>query len=169
MNSPLGTKNRPWRARISAVSGETSAEIPAGAPVILNTSDLSQVKLPSTAGGVTIAHPFFAGVATKATAAGQIVEIVAGGYCPQAKFVNRTRAASTDSWSSVAAQALGNLMTIDTVNDAFGYSTVGAATLMPYAIVLAEAIASIAGSASSTSNSSTAQTQMVKVWVRALV
>jgi len=168
MNSPLGTKNRPWRGRISAVSAESSVTIPAGSPIVLNTSDLSQVKLPSTAGGVTIAHPFFAGVAAKETAPGQIVEIVAAGYCAQAKFVNRTRAASTDSWSSIAAQALGNLLTIDTVNNAFGYSTVGAAALAPHAIVMAEALASIAGSASSTANASTVQTQMVKVWLRAL-
>lgn len=168
MNSPLGTKNRPWRARISLINGESSTTIVKGNPVQLNPSDLGQVVLPST-GGVTQAHSLFAGVAASDAVAGSPVEIVAGGYCYQAKFVNRTRAASTDSWSSVAAMAVGNLLTIDTVNNCVAYSTVGAASLGVNPIVLVETLASIAGSATSTSNASTVQTQMVKVWVRALV
>lgn len=168
MNAPLGTKDRPWRARVSLMNGESSSTITKGSPVSVNPSNLGQVVLPAT-GGVTRSHSLFAGIAAKDAVAGSAVEIVAGGYCYQAKFVNRTRAASTDSWSSVAAQAYGNLLTIDTVNNAVAYSTVGAASLGVNPIVLVETLASIAGSASSTSNSSTVQTQYVKVWVRALV
>lgn len=168
MNSPLGTKNRPWRARVSLMNGESSSTISKGNVVQLNPSDLGQVVLPST-GGVTQAHSLFAGIAANDAPVGTPVEIVAGGYCHQAKFINRTRAASTDDFSSVAACAVGNLLTIDTVNNGVRYSTVGAASLGVNPIVLLESIASIASMASATSNASTAQTQMVKVWVRALV
>ena len=168
MNSPLGTKDRPWRARVSLMNGEASSTIPRGAPVVLKSSDLGQVVLPAT-GGVTQAHSLFAGIATNAAPAGAPVEIVAGGYCFQARFVNRTRAASTDSYASVPARAVGDLLTIDTVNNAIAYSTVGAASLGVNPLVMVQSIASIASAASATSDTGTVQTQMVKVWVRALM
>jgi hypothetical protein len=169
MNSPLGTKNRPWRARVSLLSGESSATIPLGSPVILNTSDLgASVVLPANSGGATCATPLFAGVATKTTLPGNAVEIVAGGYCAQAKYTIRTRAASTDSYSTIAAQAFGMVLTIDTVNNAFAYSAAGAAAQAVPAIVLMQSAASLAGVASAASDASTVSTTLVKVWVRAL-
>ena len=81
MNSPLGTKNRPWRARVSLLNGESATTIPLGSPVVLNTADLgASVVLPANSGGVTCATPLFAGVATKSTLPGNAVEIVAGGF-----------------------------------------------------------------------------------------
>jgi len=171
MNAPLGTKDRPWRARISLLNGESSSTITAGEPVILSASDNgAKVVLPATA-GVTKSTPLFAGIAVKTTTPGNAVEIVAGGYVAKAKFLVRTRAASTDSFSSVAAadMAIGNMLTIDTVNNAVAYSTIGAAALACPAIVLMESIASIAGVASGTANSLTYSTTSVKVWVRALM
>lgn len=168
MNAQLGTKDRPWRARISLINGESSSTINAGSPVVLSASDNgSKVVLPATA-GATVSTPLFAGIAVGTATPGNAVEIVAGGFCYKAKFVHRTRAASTDSYASVAAMAIGNVLTIDTVNNAVAYSTVGAASLACPAIVLMESIASIASAASTTSNSGTASTSMVKVWVRAL-
>lgn len=169
MNAPLGTKDRPWRARISLINGESSSSITAGEPVVLSASDNgAKVVLPATA-GATVSTPLFAGIAAKTTTVGNAVEIVAGGYCAKAKFVVRTRAASTDSFSTVAAMAIGNILTIDTVNNGVAYSTVGAASMAVPAIVLMESIASIAGVASATSLSATVSTSSVKVWVRALM
>ena len=169
MNAPLGTKDRPWRARISLLNGESSSSITAGEPVVLSASDNgAKVVLPAT-GGVTQATPLFAGIAVKTTTPGNAVEIVGAGYVAKAKFLVRTRAASTDSFSTVAAMAIGNMLTIDTVNNAVAYSTVGAAALAVPAVVLMESIASIAGVASATSNALTYSTTSVKVWVRALM
>lgn len=169
MNSPLGTKDRPWRARISLLNGESSSSITAGAPVVLSATDNgAKVVLPATA-GATQSTPLFAGIAVKTATPGNAVEIVAGGYCAKATFVIRTRAASTDNFSSVAAMAVGNILTIDTVNNAVAYSTVGAASMVAPAIVLMESMASVASVASVTSLTGTVSTTSVKVWVRALM
>ena len=168
MNAPLGTKDRPWRARISLLNGESSSTITAGSPVVLSASDTgSKVVLPATA-GVTQSTSLFAGIAINSATPGNAVEVVGNGYVAKVKFVHRTRAASTDSFASVAAMAVGNLLTIDTVNNGVAYSTVGAASLAVNAIVLMETIASIASAASTTSNSALASTSMVKCWVRGL-
>jgi hypothetical protein len=168
MNAPLGTKDRPWRARISALNGEASATISKGNVVCLDSSDLGKVKLPSGSGGVTAAHPLFAGIAISDAAPGQPVEIACGGYVTEAIFVRKTRATATDSFASVAAMAIGNMLTIDTVNNALAYSTVGAAALYAPAAVLLQSIASSASTASHTSDTSLAHTTKVKVFVRAL-
>lgn len=169
MNSPLGTKDRPWRARISLLNGESSSTISPGMPVLLSATDNgSKVVLPAT-GGVTQAHSLFAGVAVSSATPGNPVEIVCGGYVAGAKFVTRTRAATTDGWASVAARAVGNLLTIDTVNNGLAYSTVGAASLGINPAVLMESIASIASAASTTSDAATVQTTTKKVWIRALM
>lgn len=169
MNAPMGTKDRPWRARISLLNGESSTTIVAGNPVLLSATDgCSKVVLPAT-GGVTQAHSLFAGIAAQNAAPGNSVEIVCGGFVQAAKFVTRTRAASTDGWASVAARAVGDLLTIDTVNNAVAYSTVGAASLGVNPIVLLESIASVASVASNATNSATVSTTTKKVWVRALM
>jgi hypothetical protein len=168
MNAPIGTKNRPWRARISAINGESATSIVKGNVVCLDSGDLGKVKLPSGSGGVTVAHPLFAGVAVSDAAPGQPVEITAAGYVTEAIFLRRTRAATTDSYASIAAMAIGNQLTIDTVNNCFAYSTVGAAAMYPVAAVLLESIASSASTASHTSLTALAQTTKVKVFIRAL-
>jgi ABC-type Co2+ transport system permease subunit len=169
MNSPLGTKNRPWRARVNFVNGET-VSIARGTPLVLNPADLGQVLIPSGSAGVTVAHSLFAGVAASTAAPGAPVEVIAAGYVHQAILVSRTRAGTTgtDVWASVAARAVGNVLTIDTVNNAFAYSAAGAAASFPFAAVLLQSIASIASADTSTANSATVQTTTVKMWVRAL-
>jgi hypothetical protein len=170
MNAPLGTKDRPWRARISLLSGESSATIPAGTPVVLKASvNGAAVILPSSSAGVTVATPLFAGIAVNTVTPGNAVEIVAGGYVAKAILMVRTRAASTDSFASVAARAVGNLCTIDTVDNCIAYSAAGAASLASPAIVLMESLASVASTVSHTSLTYTAHTTTVKVWVRGLM
>ena len=170
-NSPVATKDRPYQVRISAVNGESSTAIAVGHPVALSGSDLAagdlKVVLPATA-GATGSSPLFAGIAASAANAAQPVEIVCGGYVNTAKFIIRTRAASTDSWSTVAAVAANVLCSIDTVNNGIASSAAGAASLAAPAIVLLESRASAAGVASSTSDSATVSTTTVKAFVRAL-
>lgn len=168
MNAPLGTKNRPWKARISLINGDTAA-IAVGQPVCFKVTDLGAVVLPATA-GAAMTHPLFAGVAATAAAVGQPVEVICGGYVNTAKFRLRTRAASTDDYSSMAASLMsyGCYLSIDTVNNCFAYSTVGAATLVGPQAVLLETYASISSVASTTSITHTISSTNTKVWIRAL-
>lgn len=168
MNAPIGTKDRPWRARISAINGESSADILRGNVVCLDSSNLGQVKLPSGSGGATVATPLFAGIAVTDAKPGDPVGIVCGGYVAEAMFVVRTRAAGTDTWASVPARAIGDLLTIDTTNNALAYSAPGAASLGLPAAVLLESMASVASAPSSFGGTALAQITKVKVWVRAL-
>ena len=166
-NSPLGTKDRPYRVRLSLVNGESSSDISQGDVVCFSSSDLGKVVLPATATAV-LATNLFAGVAASDAAPGQPVEIVAGGYCYQAKYVNRSRAASTDSAAAVASVAAGAALTINTVYNGFESSSAGGAALALPAAVLLESIAAIVSITTASTNSSTVTTSMVKVWVRAL-
>ena len=170
-NSPVATKNRPYQAKINGVNAESSAAIAIGNPVALSGAGLAagngNVVLPSTA-GATGSTPLFAGIAASNANVGQPVEIICGGYVNTAKFIIRTRAASTDSWSTVQTVAANVLCSIDTVNNGIASSAAGAASLAAPAIVLLESRASIAGVASSTSDSATVSTTTVKALVRAL-
>lgn len=168
MNAPLGTKNRPWKARISMVNGDTAA-ISQGDPVCFKVTDMGAVVLPATA-GVAMAHPLFAGIAASDAAVGQVVEVICGGYVNSAKFRLRTRAASSDDYSSMAASLMsyGCQLTIDTVNNCLAYSTIGAAALYNQGIIMLETMASIASQASTTSITHTVSTTKTKVWIRAL-
>lgn len=169
MNSPLGTRNRPWKARISATNGEASASISAGQPVCFNVTDLGQVVLPSTA-TASLAHPLFAGIAVSSAAPGQPVEIICGGYVNSARILVRTRAASSDNYSSVASTVFsyGNLFTLDTVNNCLAFSAAGAASLAGPQAVYLETLGSIASQVSSSTITHTASTTTGKMFIRAL-
>lgn len=165
MNSPVGTKDRPWNARISLLSGE-STTIPAGSPVILKATDVTKVVLPSTAGTATC-NSLFAGVASQSVSPGDFVDIISSGYVANARIVTQTRAASTDSYASVASRDAGAVYTIDTVRNAFGFSAVS--TNAPALAVLVETLASIASAASNTADTSLYKTATAKLYIRALI
>jgi hypothetical protein len=167
MNSPVITKDRGWRAHVSMLNGESSSSIAIGNVVCIKAAVPGSCVLPSSV-GVTQAHSLFAGIAVSAASPGQSVEVIVAGYVATVKLHVRTRAASTDSYASVAARAVGNLLTIDTVNNCLAYSTVGAASLGLNPAVLMETLASVVSAASTTSDTGLVQTQNVKVWVRAM-
>lgn len=169
MNAPLGTKDKPWRARLSLLNGESSSSISIGQPVAFKVTDLGQVVLPATA-GVAMAHPLFAGIAASAGGPGQPIEIVGGGQFVSAIYRLRTRAATTDAFASLASSlnSYGCLLTIDTVNNCLAYSTIGAASLGAAAAVLCQTFGSLDSVASATNLTATVSTTTVKVFVRAL-
>ena len=167
MNSPIGTKDRPWHARISLYSGEATNNIPAGAPVCLNTNTnpATVVVLPVTAGTAT-ANSLFAGVAANTVVPGDTVEIICSGYVAAARYIMRTRGASTDSYASVASRPAGAVYNIHTLN---GFSYAADSSAAPAVAVLVESIASVASSASNTANTALVQYGTAKMWIRALV
>jgi hypothetical protein len=79
-----------------------------------------------------------------------------------------TRAASTDSWASYGAIAVGDQLTIDTVFNLFRRSTAGVAAVnTPMAVAMGSA-ASATTVASTTSVSILTSTVTMKVFVRAM-
>jgi len=135
-------------------NAESSSSIPAGTPVCLvlnGTEDGVSVVLPATAAAIKGTSAIY-GIALGNYAAGSYGETQIFGICHRVIYSRaRTRAASTDSYSTVAAEAVGNLMQIDTINNALAIgASVAASNFAPIA-VLAETLASAAGVASTSS------------------
>jgi len=167
MNSPIGTKDRPWHARISLYSGEATSTIPAGTPVCLNVNAnaATLVVLPVTAATAT-ANSLFAGVTANTVAPGDVAEIICSGYVATARYVMRTRGQSTDSYASVASRPAGAVYTVHTLN---GFSFAADSSAAPAVAVLVESISSIPSSASAAGNTALVQYGVAKMWIRALV
>lgn len=166
-NTPIGTKDRPWSARISALNGEASASFAAGEVAVIKASAPGQVVQPSTAGAANTAA-LFLGVATNPAAVGEPVEILCGGYAPYAKYIHRSRAASSDGWASVASVAVGDLCTVNTVYNGVVASAAGAAAAAGAMINMLESIAAIASSAASIGGTALVSSSFKKIWIRNL-
>lgn len=164
-NTPLGTKDRPYRATISAINGESSNDINAYDAVCFN-SDGTRVVLPASLAAAT-APGLFAGIAVTTAKKGQPLEIISGGFAT-AKLVVRTRAASTDSWSSVDSIAAGAYFTINTAQNGIASSGAGAAAAAQYLMMLPASRASAAGVASATSDTRVVSTSTVNILLRNL-
>lgn len=149
----------------------------AGQPAILalnGTEDGLLVVLPSAAANAAAAAQWFYGIVVDSLNAKELGEVIRHGIHPKAQLRVRTRAASTDTWASVASLSTGVLLSCDTVNNCL--STVPATvpssdayslTLAKFA-ELAQTIGSIASAASSAGGSATFSTIAAKVFVRAL-
>lgn len=187
----LTENNRPETYRHSVKSGESTATIPLGTPVVLNLSsapqpttaqdgfgagfqDGLQVVLPSTAG----ANPtvlFNYGVATGPISPGQLGEVAIHGVTAYGLFLRATRASSTSSWTSSASSssAGGFLLSIDTVNNCYASmanssialgtasSIVSTAGFQPGAVFNAVLLDSLASFSASASATTDSRTAML--------
>lgn len=124
--------------------------------------------LPSTAGEAK-SHALFAGVTMSSILSSRVGEVQVAGFCNFAVLRRATRAATTDSWASQASLAVGHILGVDTVNNAFSTiaASVAVTAYLPYAVI-AESLASVASSASATSDTRTALTAAAKVFLRAM-
>jgi hypothetical protein len=152
------------------VRNNSGASMPAGTPVNLElsgTNDGLDVILPSASAAKADVLPF--GVVLAAIADQQYGEAQVFGFCQNIVLLRQTRAASTDAFSSDANgfSALGVLLNVDTVNNAFSTSggTMAKSGFLPFA-VLAATVGSWASSASATSDSRTAITVASKAFLR---
>ena len=150
---------------------EASTTLQDGTPVVYymdGTEDGLAVVLPASSTAIK-AHVFFAGVVTEDILVGRIGTVRKTGIHRTTRILRATRAATSDSWSSSASLAAGHLLVIDTVNNVLSTvaASVGATGYLPWAI-LAQSVASIAASASATSDATTAITQAAKVFLRVL-
>lgn len=99
---------------------------------------------------------------------GDVFEAVAYGFT-DVIVARRSRAASTDSWATMAAIAVGDQLKANTVNNYVERhaSDPGVAGAI-YPLIAAEAATNTAGSASSSTNTALVSTQRMKAFVRAM-
>lgn len=162
--------DRPETVFVVFKNGESSSSIPAGTPVclVLNTTDDGiACVLPATGAGSKATTLLF-GVAKEAVAASTYGKAQVYGFSTANILTRATRAASSDSWTSSASLAVGNILNVDTINNAWLISgTAGVAAALPGA-ALAETVASMAASATATSDTRTVITTSVKTFLRIL-
>jgi hypothetical protein len=169
-NKTLLGRGTPESNLLVVTNGE-SAEIAIGTPVCYamdGTDNGSKVVLPST-GGVAKAHSLVAGIVVEKNLPIKLPKsgvVQVAGYCPYAKIVRQTRAATTDSWASNTAVAIGDLLVVDTLVNALNRTAAGAASAFYAGFMAAETLASVASSASSTSETRTAVTSSIKTFIR---
>jgi hypothetical protein len=173
-NAPVGTKNRPWRARISMRNGEASLSFSQGMPLVLLSTDPSAAITPITGAADALNHALFIGLSCEnAHAPGQYGDVVIAGYHAAARVQRFTRTASSDIWLSFPAIAIGDYFTVDSVNNALVRSGPGAATADQAGIVALSAYVSHTSRASDYFSltvplTATALTQAIPVWLHNL-
>lgn len=154
---------------VSIKSGEASASIPRGTPVVLSlsgTDDGLAVVLPATAGAQK-SGTMMLGVSLQTLAASALGESIVYGIAPYAIITRATRAASSDSWSASASHSNFWVLALDTLNNAFlpQASSLLTNTFVPQA-ALVDSMAAIAASATATSDTRTVLTTSARVFVR---
>lgn len=153
------------------VRNDTSTALAAGAPICY-TMDGTRNGLDvidANTGAAAKATTLFAGVPTTAIdASGGKGYSQVFGYISEVRLLQRTRAASTDSFVSVAALALGAGLQIDTVNDAFLLGNAGAQSDYLAFVVACESQAAIVSTVSTAANALTAETTSIKAFLRAM-
>lgn len=161
--------NKPPFIANMALNGEASASIVAGNMCILKlgTTDTGlAVVLPSTAGAAK-SNVYQYGIALENAAPGVNFNVMQFGYCRNVTLRRATRAASSDSWASAASMETNHYLVPETLGNGVssGGTTSGAGIV---AVMLAESVASMAGSATATSDTRTMITQSVKAILRML-
>lgn len=147
-------------------AGSTMAS---GTPICLElsgTRDGIDAVLPSSSAAK--AHAAAYGVVLNAILDQQNGEAQVFGFNQNIVLLRQTRATSTDSWTSNnAGFALGVVLNVDTVNNAFSTSggTQAVTGFLPFA-VLAASVSTWAASASATSDTRTAITVSAKAFLR---
>lgn len=147
-------------------------DIPMGAPVFFTmngTNDGVDVIDATSAAGAK--QEFFAGIAGTIIPQNSFGECQVFGLCQNTRVVTITRAASTDSYNSVTAIVVGDVMQINTLTsvDAVSRSAAGAATAILPNIIAAQAYTSTASQSSSFDTTSrTAITTYLKTFIRAM-
>lgn len=150
----------------------TSVTIPQGAPaffIINGTDDGLSVQNATAAAGA--GQVFLAGVVATpgGLPPGFIGEAQVYGLCPNTRVVTITRPTSTDTYNSVTAIVVGDIMQVNTLAsaDAFSRSAAGSASAILWNVNAAQAYTSTASQSSSFDTTSrTAITTMLKTFLR---
>jgi len=167
--------------------------IPMGTPLVLNlgptlepsfyqnglqpgAEDGLQVVLPSSAAsggqglGTLAVQMLHYGIAAGNMAYGQYGECFIHGVFPYALVTRQTRSATTVSWPSIASLAAGQLLTVDSINNAYATEATSAAThqFSIVQIFLIDSLASLAGSATASTDTRLANLTKQRVFIRGM-
>lgn len=170
MNEPLINQSRSNTGTINVKNADT-VSIAKLTPVVFDMSGTDDGFAIVRASTTDLKHSqgCIAGVLLQDLAIGAVGACAVKGIVDNVPYLVRTRASSsgTDSWATQSAIAIGQPFGIDTVNNVL--VTMAASTNhvahLPY-IAAAETIDTIAGSATSTANTSTYSTAGLKVFLR---
>ena len=154
-------------------SDESSVTIKAGAPVFYkpDSSNVKGLAVVSSEGLTAVLQPFFAGIATQEIAPGKFGNARCYGLMLEARVAKMTRAASTDSWASYPAGAIGDILTPQTlagVQALLAAAAAGSATNNMWNFILAEAFVSTTTLGSSYSSGNLAIVDTLRVFVRTM-
>lgn len=168
MKLQLGNKGRGLNQDFIWIENNGSAAIDEGAPAIFEMDGTDDGYSAENASDSTAAKAtsFLAGIALDSIAVGAKGKLQVRNYIDKVKLVRATRAASTDSYASSPAVAIGDQLIVDTVGNGMSRSGAGAASA---AVPLAAAVgtlASLASSASTTSDTSTTRTASISAMLR---
>lgn len=150
-------KDKPEKVYV-AIKNNESSTVANGTPVcwaMTGTDDGVLTELPNTTSAAK-AQALLAGVVAKLDGikSNEFGVAQVYGFCLNTVVIRQTRAASTDSFATAAAVALGDVFQVTTVGNGMQRTGAGASALHMHYCVAAESAASIAGVASTTSNSS---------------
>lgn len=152
-------------------NAEASSSIAKGEPccfVYNGTNDGVAVVTPATGTGAK-ATSLFAGIAQNAIVAGQQGLVTRIGLNRYTKVLRQTRAATTDTWASFPAIAVGDLLVVDTVNNALSRNAAGASSgFLAFAMAAETAASATTLASSGTGASSTAVFSYIKTHLRSL-
>ena len=170
MNNPMlgGILSGNESSYITVRNDEATASIAKGGVCVFNmdgTREGHDVVLPSSSTAV-LASNYIAGIATKAIAAQQVGQVQVRGVVQTLNVVRMTRAASTDSWASFPAVAVGDQLIINTVANMMSRSGAGAATITPAMCVAMTTLASATTVASTTSVTGLVSSATIKAFLR---
>ena len=160
---------------VHVVKNSESVVIPCGSPCVYamsGTDDGLSVVLPSSSAAAKVSA-FFAGVAVKEIPVGKLENVQVYGFNRKTLVYRGSRAASTDAWPTFAAFALGDILQINTVANAFASSGAGSALALQHIAVVAETFASVATAASTALGTGMVASQLswiipVKTFIRAM-
>lgn len=165
-------KDKPERHFVFIQNDESSASIAAGslACFAMDGTDDGVDAVKPTSSTAAKASGFFAGVATKAIAAGDRGLVQCYGLVNSLTITRQTRAASSDSYASAPALAIGDWYVIETTLGNASRSGAGSQTVaLPFLVGIGTA-ASKASSATSdiTADTSLSKTNSINAFVRAM-
>ena len=169
MRFQLLNKESPEKIFIYVNNG-SGAALPAGQPVAFDmdgTRDGRDVS-PATTAAAAKASSLFAGVPPLVIADNTSGMVQVFGFTDNLIYAHMTRAASTDTWASYPALAVGDIMNIDTVGSGFVRSAAGAASAVLGAFVAAGTLASATTLASSIGSTALRLTTAISAFLRAM-
>lgn len=174
MNHKFWDRDKAEDIVVTVKNIEATSIIYAGQPCILGmtgTDDGIGVVLPSSSSAAKVGA-FFMGVAIRNMNPGQVNDCQVFGFNRNTKVIRGTRAASTDSWPSFAAITIGDLLSIDTVNNCFARSGAASNIGIKWPFNVAESMASVTTMASSVLGQNAASAlvflQSVKTFIRSM-